>query len=1223
MNTQSIKVLIDGVEETVPITNLDTIDSVKLYIAKKLKVPLKTIFVKKEQTQTVEDVDDLPFYSTQKITESTDITSMKLEFTTLLSPQKVKSLDLIKSINYAKELYPDEAEAMMYTFWFKYNSETADFIIEANSELYRSNIMDIFNFVEALQSDKYKSFSTINEFIRRYNLFYKKLKQDMEDQEKLIFSTSINQEYNKRIKEINKLIAQTTPSKLTHTVLKVVLSDRKTPTEKDIYEIFNNCNISTDVPYVSVGNFYKVLKGFKCPLSWVESAKEYNNNTIVLYVLNKYNYTKLTNKSTDFSKIIITIENNDIVILIDSKVDDYNKSTDLKEEQLLMRICDSLDLNYSKLICKIYPQEIKCSFYITDNFIKKILFLELCVNNRTCSSFFAANERYRIFNKKSSIQAILKQNNIVFQLQSLYVTYPVRKRVGSGVKIGENVVEIRVTSAKNLYDVESLKQYLALFISIYEENKECLEDIYKTYVSSFSAENSQLERLVEGKKIEAEKKEEKLKDIAPEIFVKGYPRKCTKLPKIISENEYEKLKKKKVDIMKYPLYGEYDETHYYSCQHLPNHPHPGLIKMEVNNQPHYAPCCFDVNQADKQTAFRYIYENEELEEDDKSGSSKVFKMTKTMKTLSINRLGVLTKNVSHFFRLIDPFNVYVRHFVPKGPKSLIAAVGIASKVKDINDKEVLEEYIEKIIKKMKKTINNNIGFQNAYDYNAESLKQLLDQDEKYLDIRLFSDLLESVTGYRIVFFTHNKKYPDGTFSSPNFAHNLLLNNNKTNKPHIILYETTGSASEKMQFPHYEIISIYNKQEKELYSVFNKDSDVVKEMEKLYKEIYLPFSDQTGTVIRNVPFENTIVQQHVDFFGKTRILYFENGINILTTPIDSIPLSQIEMVEGVKPYHKYLKQFKYTPIKYEKAIDFCKSENVSYKKIKVKNWLVGLVSVKGNINFYIPLEPEQEETENEKIQTLHSVSMIRESALEKFIKFEQISRQLLAHVLYHFSKYISKKDKKLTSENILSVIQTFSEDNTVVDETQESQQLYKDIPRVFEAKTSFIQNGKIVFTNQELQKRLMYSLYVEFKRGVTRLEEYKSRIYAPNFYQNIRDFKSSEDNVMFHSEKDIINWINSSSEPSQKIYDMFINEFVNEIKKEGKALMSSNLLNKISPNVIKDGVYECKKIVNKNVIGTVYVLNPNTVEVLGNGGDLHLAFKFDEEEYFLLLSRYQM
>ena len=55
--------------------------------------------------------------------------------------------------------------------------------------------------------------------------------------------------------------------------------------------------------------------------------------------------------------------------------------------------------------------------------------------------------------------------------------------------------------------------------------------------------------------------------------------------------------------------------------------------------------------------------------------------------------------------------------------------------------------------------------------------------------------------------------------------------------------------------------------------------------------------------------------------------------------------------------------------------------------------------------------------------------------------------------------------------------------------------------------------------------------------------------------------------MFSSEKDILTWINSTEEPPQKIFDMFIEEFVLDIKKHSRALISSDMINNITPDVM--------------------------------------------------------
>ena len=1246
MNTQSVKIIVDEEDYNVPLTSFDTLNSIYVYLSKLLKVPLETITLKnKESVLEVEDVKGLPFKTTKKISEISDIKNIKLEFETL---KKIKTMRVKNAINTLFDKFQSENLAILYTFYIMFEQpKTADFINDPTDALFKKYFGNAYEFRELIYNGKFSSISTINEFIRKYNnKFVSMLENEKKENEGVEYLGAIAKEFEKRSKKIEENKNLLTSTVLTHTNIKVILSGM--PDMVDIFDIFKNTVMSYDVPFVYLSGFYKIMKNFVCPREWVdfciETSVEKKEDIIVLYVLNKYNYTKLTNKLNDYSKIIIKMEGNNIVLYIDSKVEDYNKNTDLKEEQLLLRICNGLNLqNMSSIDCKIYPQQVRCNFYMRNKSFQKLLYLDLLMNNSLVSKFLVGNERYRIFNKRGGVQTIYKLNNIVFQLQSLYVTLPLKKRIGGSIAVGDDSIEFKVMSAKNLLEVENLKSFLAFFFVLYEENKDCLEELYTNNVPSFIQESKSVETLLEGKMQEVEKKEQKLRDFAPEVFVLNYSRKCAKRPKIITEEEYEKIQKQNeklkkkggaddkniIDIMKYPLYNEYNDVHYYSCQHLKDHPYPGLIKMDVNGQPHYAPCCFDVDQSKKETANRYIYENQEEikggEEEEEKSEVGNFKLVKTNKSLPLSRIGLLPKDILHFFRIIDPYGVYVRHFVPKGPKSLLASIAIANDV-EVSD---IPDYIEDLMMKMKNVIDKEVGFQNAFEYNKTTLKQLLTQKEKFLDIRIFCEILEAATGLRILFFSHNRTYPDGTFSSPDFAHNYLFNTSKQTRNHLILFETIGSLSEKLPYPHYEIITKFDKKRKQLNLLYDEDEAIVSSCDDLFLSMYTPYGSLTRNVITEVPFTTKIVKQHVDFLGKTRVLYFENGINILTTPIDSVPFSQIHKSKEYSSTQ--LKSIVYQPCDFEKAIEFLQQEKCVYRKVKVRNYLVGLASSKGQVNFYIPLKPTKEQEENKRIEPLRSISMIRESQLEKYIMFEQIARRLSAHVCYLFSKFINQDNKKITAENMLDRIEEFNKNYVYVDDTENPLVIYKDIPRKFQSSDLlFMRNNKIIATSKDLERRMMYYLLIFCKQGFDKVREFQNNIYIPNYYQNVRDFGDyvyQNDYIMFSNQSALLNWIAMETEKSHMVHSFFTEEFMSDLQQDF-ALITSDFINNSESNQTKEeilpkAVYICKIIKEEDTIkGKVIMFNPEEIIVQGKGHNVYLTFKYDEQDYICLLTKFQ-
>ena len=128
------------------------------------------------------------------------------------------------------------------------------------------------------------------------------------------------------------------------------------------------------------------------------------------------------------------------------------------------------------------------------------------------------------------------------------------------------------------------------------------------------------------------------------------------------------------------------------------------------------------------------------------------------------------------------------------------------------------------------------------------------------------------------------------------------------------------------------------------------------------------------------------------------------------------------------------------------------------------------------------------------------------------------------------------------------------------------------------------------------------------------------MFVPNYYKNIRDFASSEDNIIFHNSQELERWINSSKPPQYKIHKILSEEFVKDLDK-GFAIMNAETFFKELINI--KGVFICKKessTVNE-LQGSLIVLQSDRVDVIGEGSNLFLSFKYNDEDYLLRLSKY--
>lgn len=1213
MNTQSLNVKIDSENHVLEISPSDTVQTIILQISKIFNIsPIFVFLTKKDSLTRVENIKGLPFNTVKRFVEISDLTSTKLEFETLRSVEKLNTFD--DAYKFVKK-YLDGIDAVMTSFYWFYNKPSnAEFIDKPSSQQFRGKdaekYMDSIDLLGKISDHDFIGINGIESFKNMYEKFYHRVVESLENVNKTSSLSEILEKAKEyQTKDIEKLM---TESKLTFTNIKCVLSGMED--QKDEYEYFNSAVLSNDVPLIYINGFYKVLKGFSIDKSWIEKIKEYmenekHKNYLVLFVLNKYNYNNY-NKAKDSFSLISAFMNdvddkkeNKLTLNINSQIEDFNNTTDLKEEQLLTRICNALAIKPSKVNVEIYPQHLRCTFYITKTLIEKMFYYDLLMNNSIVSEFLCANERFRIFSKRGGVQSIFKQCETVFSLQSMLVSRPLRKKIGSSVKVNDYVVEIKVSYSRNLAEVDLLKRYLSLMTAIYNKKKSCIEQLYSK-IPSFDKERRDV--LVEGKNESQVKMT--LASYDPELFVEGYPKRCNKSPKIIEDEEEAKEKiKKGEDIMKYPLFNEFKE-HYYTCEERSGYPHPGLIKTDLTNWP--LPCCFEVDQLDKKNSIRYMYENEIKFDEDETFKKEKFKILQTSHTLKAGGIGRLSKDIAKFFRIIDQDNLYIRRYIPLGPRSVIVAIASAMKNKQVETDD-LETFIEMKVDELKKLVHKNIGFQNAFNFDKKTIIHFLNQPEKFLDIRIFHTLLEELFKCNIFLFVHNKEYPQGNFACAEFAHNFLTYKEKYSlRPSIILYETTGSNNQNLLYPHYEIIGRFEMKKSETDFMFNKDDKTIQELFKLYDSMYFPYGKESFNVLKKVPFTTKILEQQVDFFGKTRLLLFENNVNILTMPINSIPNSMLTSSKS---------KFEYKPCELEKAISFMKNEQVQYRQVLIKNTLVGLESVKENIRFYIPITPQESTKTNNQIQKLHSISFMRDSELDKYNQFEQISRHLSSHVLFEFSKFL--KGRSISNETLFSLLEEFY--NTVFQIINNNDlQLYKTIPRNFKKETSFKQNGKILISSKELAKRLLYTVLVECRKSYERIVEYKNLLYVPHYYKNIRDFDSSEDSIIFPNTVSVETWINSPQQVTYNIHSDITDDFVKDINK-GYAVLNGETFFKQPNQPLLKGIYICcKEDENIDLLkGTLFIKTQKGFEIQGNGSELYLSFMHENQIYLLRMSKY--
>ena len=269
--------------------------------------------------------------------------------------------------------------------------------------------------------------------------------------------------------------------------------------------------------------------------------------------------------------------------------------------------------------------------------------------------------------------------------------------------------------------------------------------------------------------------------------------------------------------------------------------------------------------------------------------------------MPIPGLGYLAPKVEKLFSIIDPEFKYLRSGVFIGVNSCIEAILRAKTDKnfDTMDKEEKEELLNNYRNKLRDIILKGASSQNSYLYSSSSLINILEQDNKFIDVKLFHDALQELFQIHLVLFQVTKENSDGELVSPYYINNLyLLNQKREYRYTVILYETMGTRIDNLQFPHYELIcklkeDIKVKENIKLISRFDAENLTTERLSKAFDDIFMRFSEQLDTKVIENPFVSSIKSQKADTFGKIRLVKFTDGINILIQPMDSFPISLVK------------------------------------------------------------------------------------------------------------------------------------------------------------------------------------------------------------------------------------------------------------------------------------------------------------------------------------------
>jgi hypothetical protein len=1247
-------------------SSIDDIETLKYKIAASLKIP--HYFLKLVQTDSTLEEEyvsiHIPFKRVIRKIPVANLENVQVSFNTLqniVTEHKDNYEDAIAHIKiFLQDTDLDEKHFVCIYFYYLFNKpDNADFIRDTNSEIYRKDPYKIISFTDIVK--KNVLFGTEFSFVMEYERFMIKLKAETKD---TLDKYTDNNELVKLLKEnkekATKIKESFSKDRTKFINTKYILKNIKL----DELELFEKMRLSRNVPYITLSEFSKVLKSFSPP----DEFFNHKDDIITMFVFNKKNETPTINPS-HYSVIKIKKIMNDIEIYIESKIDGINYNIDVKEEVIVQRIIYALNIDniISDIECDIIPQFFKGEFYIPLVTISRVAMHDIIMINKFISKMFAVNEQFTTFNKKGGIAIVYtpsdtgnKKELTTCSLSNGIVSSANKRFIkGTSLETDDEFVAVSFKT-KNNYTLNILRECLShLFAEYNKEESKILKEYSNINLQgldcSYESEKKEIDKLEMLQKKKSGKKKVKLSDYLPELFRPGYGAQCGKpsQPRIIeSDKEAEERIKKGEDIMLYPLYDEFDQ-YYYSCEHNEENKHPGL--KETSLVEYLIPCCY----MNKYSSYRQTYEKGEyVYKEEERKTTDLFKIYTTTKIMPIGGIGFLSPNIDRLFKIIDANHQYVRSGVSVSINSCIEAIlrtkeKMADKLNNM-DKDERKEFLDKYRNNLKEVIQKGASSQNSYLYSQSTLIDILEQD-KFIDVRLFHDALQELFKVNIIIFQVTENI-NGELVSPYYINNYyLLNQKREFREMIILYETMGTRIDNLSYPHYEFVRkrVEEKNKKMLISRFPFDDIITTGLSKAFDDMFMQYSSQLSTKIIKNPFVTRINSQKADSFGKIRILLFEEGTNILIQPSDSFPVS---MINNINP-NLYLK-----PIKFEKAIEFIKKEEISnYELLKLENKIVGIYAKKNDVTFHIPTRPMNEEDVKKikdintlKIQTNFKspVFMIEDDILNIYSKQEKSARNLMALVMYLFSFYISTTSKSISDDKLINTILDFKNEKLKVDETI-SENIYFNIKRKF-LDNDFIKDGVIVLNSNNLLKKVIYNILIKTKQNSRTVLNYNTLVYIPDFYQDVRDFEKDEDCIFFTSYDAVIKWKQITSRSiERKVFSYINEEFIKSLVHDDITLFSNknvtndelyfcvsctsiytacsiidyyNSAGNIDTVLAKSKIYENKEITKtfkgKMISSEDADLSELKVSTYGKRNDIILVFKYENSVFVLSLFKYK-
>lgn len=554
-----------------------------------------------------------------------------------LSPNSIEFdnlLDTIKSYDNFDELYENIKDKLQQTSLNIVNDILIPFII------YNKTLIDIDDntrgFILLGIQTEIDSMNIFEENPNITQIWENRRREQQKIEDEITKNRKISDEYTDIFSQFDNIRSDVkyTDFEIEKTVIEFVLSDNT----KSITDIFNNIRLTKYIPYASVNNTFKLYRDFIPYEDWNMSFEN-----IILLKLFKFDNEDIKHNS-DYLNAVITIENNTIKVITEIEKTKNVISVDVLQKRLQdIFVSDVVDLPYNET-------KVNGLFLVPKFELSTEVLLDLITNDVLYYSMMYVDESDKISKKKSGVYVYFNHPtigkitaNIIPKISEKGDNDLLNKDVVSDFKYGTQYVRVKITNAKSSNSVKEFQNILSKLLYLYREKYTQVKNYYSKFIPNF------IKKLQRRSNVNV--RAGKLKDIAPEVFIAGYPPKCTHQPNIIPDEDVETAIAQGKKVMKYPLVTtngiiprnyicNYEDAKYPALRDNP---------LSNNDRVKYLPCCYTKDHTNKEgSIFRHYYFGEPLSSDDKSTSQQ--DMIVTNKFVKSNTYGVLPSNIETIFK---------------------------------------------------------------------------------------------------------------------------------------------------------------------------------------------------------------------------------------------------------------------------------------------------------------------------------------------------------------------------------------------------------------------------------------------------------------------------------------------------------------------------------------------------------------------------------------------